>query len=420
MGLGNGVRADGLVLSVLKEGATPTFVKDVSFEANKKPVAGLTDIDSTLGLDPIENESIKSADLGAQPNTPSPQFKASPITNTQYMKGLTVPAGDTILADVADPMVVQLAACLGGTPLASTGSTVSISDTASSFTEDVEDAHVKGDFLIWLDADGCAEVRRIETYLTGVIEVNAPFSAIPQVGDVLYGTVRIPIIDKHSYFMQGDAISPEVTSPRNKEFYGAVGTFTRPASAVDEAPAISFTYNVGAYLRGGNGSAADKSQIDPPSQRMNVAAGGTYILQQTSDLTDALVLDFLQDDFDLARTYQAFPGAGTKRGINNWVHVGSNPVSNLLIHETETLPVGFTVADFYDSWQQGKAENSFRVLMGYGIEPGAVMGYHYPDAMQQQEPRESAPNNIAALSLRFEPRTNGGDATQPLVEWFVG
>lgn len=393
-----GSRSNQGVLSVLEE--TSFLTKDGSFEANKLSLPTWNLNSAALRNASIENQAARNADLGKHEAGLGLGLDSTYSFST-YAFGLGTAAGDGD-TPTTPAMGHLLGACLGGSPTAVDGDTVKAasSPTTTSVPQTTAGNLAARRFLAHNDGTN-TYVRPILSYAMDTATLALALPAAPDPGDVLNGQVSIvQSEDAMAHVLQGDLLERNTTDAAKAawmyEFFGSVGNFTLPEVGVAEAQTIDFEMRVGRFTRYNQ-----KSRTAPTSRRPLHAAGGEYLLAKYGN-TAGLALKFLNIGVSLGRTYTPDPDANSQYGLQGYVLTDQDTSVMVTVHPDQSMPTGFTAANFVEAFQLGSSENRFHLMCAFGKRTaGGIFALYFPCLQLNGEPENVDINGLQAWKLTF-------------------
>ena len=418
-------RAGTAVVSIVPGDEATFATKSGTFEDDKEQIV-TWDVTTNLNHGTIENQAARVADLGKHENGVGLIHTDGNLTFSTYCYGLgsAYDGGVSAITPPVTPYMALIGACLGFDPStgiidADTAENTGSSTTAVVCNEDNSNIYPAAGnrFLIiedQADATKC-HVRPVLSYNTGTntAALALALPAIPADGDVIYGCVNAVLTEDANYTIQGDVLKRNTTTNseagQNYEFFGAVGSFSLPETNVTESQVISFDLKVADATRYN-----EKVRVAPSSRRPQVAAGGTFILAKYGQ-TVGLSLKFLNVGVELARTYTPDPRANKADGIGAWVVTDQGTSITLHVHDDESLPTGFTAANFHECFTQGGDQNRWHLLLVYGNrQPGFIFAEYFPKIQLDMEPEDVDVNGLQAMKLTFSLCAGGTEGENKL------
>lgn len=388
--MATGARSGTHVLSVAVETAFNT-------ENSPFTVQSLATWDLGPGLknQPIENQAVR-VELGEQKPGLGITHPDSELTFSTYVAGLGTAAGDATAA-TATAMTTLIAGCLGGTPAASTGSTVKAasSPTTTSVAETDAANHAANTLVGFQKPDGTVEVRPVAGYATDTMTLLMALSSAPDEGDVIYGGMNVKNVESSLTTIQGQAVGKNTA--QNYKLYGSVGNFTLNEAAESEAQTLSFSLKAGSFTR-----YESLTQTAPTLSRPLVNAGGEYQIAKYGN-TAGDALDLMRVGIDLGREYTADPAANDSDGLCGWVLTNQQTRITLLVRDTETMPTGFSVSNYFSSFNDtDETENDYHILLNFGQKvAGKIFSIYIPRCHLIMQPDPVDMDGIMCQKLTF-------------------
>lgn len=388
--MATGARSGTHVLSVAVETAFNTENSPFTVQS-----LATWDLEPGLKNQPIENQAVR-VELGEQKPGLGITHPDSELTFSTYAAGLSSAAGDGVAA-TATALTTLIAGCLGGTPAASTGSTVKAasSPTTTSIAETDAANHAANTLVGFAQDDGTIEVRPVAGYSTDTMTLLMALSTAPSEGNVINGGMNIKNVETSLSTIQGQAVGKNTA--QNWKFYGSVGNFTLAEAAESEAQTLQFSFKAGSFTR-----YESLTQTAPTLARPLVNAGGEYLIGKYGS-TATSTLDLMRVGIDLGREYTADPAANDSDGICGWVLTNQQTRITLHVRDTESMPSGFTVTSYFGSFNDtDETENDYHILLNFGQRVGGkILSIYIPRCHLVMQPEQVDMDGIMVQKLTF-------------------
>lgn len=397
----SGYRSGTGVLAILEENSG-FAVKEAGFEASKVQV-NLWNLTTNFQNAAIENQAAMTADLGKHEAGIGVAFEESTFSFDTYAYGLLTAAGDGVTPTVTASFLANLlGACLGGVPTAVAGDTVdALATPTTTSVQQTTAGNLAAKKFLCHTTGGLTYVRPILSYATDTATLALALPAAPTAGDVLQGQISIVMSeDASAHVLQGEILKRNTTDAAKAgqmyEFFGSVGTFSLPEVNVTEPQTISFEMRCAKFTR-----YANKARVAPTSKRPSCTAGGEYLLAKYGN-TAGLALKFLSFGCTLGRDYTGDPRANDAIGIGGWILTGQDTVITCVVHDDESMPTGFSAANYPAAFAAGGDENRWHIQVTFGNKvAGKILVFYFPCLQLEREPEDIDVNGLQAWKLTF-------------------